>query len=250
MIDKDIGFNRNVKLDWLNAMASYVSETYNLLEIRERLDTIMLDVEGVETKRKNIDILFNIWLKSREIAPDLYTEAKELFRNTDNPNDRLWLHYGLTLVYYSYFREVAILVGQISRFEDEFTKLMVKEKLIASRGELGSLERSLRYVLSSMKDWGVLSEGKNQSYYVANRKEFETSNEQFEAWLLACALKSHPASQLPFEDLLRLPELFPFMFNISVDTLRKHQCFNIYRQGAGLMMVELETNKYISNSGT
>jgi hypothetical protein len=70
-----------------------------------------------------------------------------------------------------------MLVGQISRYEDEFTKIMVKGKLIASRGELGSLERSLRYVISSMKDWGVSSEGKNQSYYIASRRNFKTSNE-------------------------------------------------------------------------
>ena len=240
MIDKDIGFNRNVKLDWLNAIASYVSETDDQLEIRERLETIMSDVNGVETKRKNIDILINIWLKSQETAPDLYAEAKELFNVVINPIDRLWLHYGLTLVYYPYFREVAMLVGQISRYEDEFTKIEVKEKLIASRGELGSLERSLRYVLSSMKDWGVLSEGKNQNYYIANRRKFETSNEQLEAWLLACALQAHPASQLPYEDLIRLPELFPFIINVSVDVLRNQKWFNVYRQGAGLIMVGLD----------
>ena len=133
-----------------------------------------------------------------------------------------------------------MLVGQTSRYEDEFTKIMVKEKLIASRGELGSIERSLRYVLSSMKDWEVLSEGKNQSYYVANRRSFKTSNGQLEAWLLACALQAHPASQLPYEDLIRLPELFPFIINVSVDVLRNQKWFNVYRQGAGLIMVGLD----------
>jgi hypothetical protein len=53
---------------------------------------------------------------------------------------------------------------------------------------------------------------------------------------------AHEASQLPSEDLLRLPELFLFNFNILVNTLRNHQRFNVYRQGAGLMMVELEAN--------
>jgi hypothetical protein len=36
-----------------------------------------------------------------------------------------------------------------------------------------------------------------------------------EAWLLAIALSVHPAEELPFADLLRLPELFPFRFAIS-----------------------------------
>ncbi len=239
MLNKNIGFNRNVKLDWLDAIASFVSETEDQLEIRDRLESIMFDVEGAETKRKNIDILVNIWLKSKEISPVLYSEAKELYNGIINPSDRLWLHYGLTLIYYPYFREIAMLVGQICRYEDQFNKTMVKEKLIGSRGELGSLERSLRYVLSSMKDWGVLSEGKNQSLYIANRKNFRTDYENLESWLLACSLHAHQASQLPFEDLLRLPELFPFSFSINVDLLRNNQKFYIHRQGAGLIMVEL-----------
>jgi len=239
MLDKNIGFNRNVKLDWLNAIASYVSETQDQKEIRERLEAIMLDVEGVETKRKNIDILINIWIKSEEISPGLTAEARNLYKTVVNPNDRLWLHYGLTMMYYPYFREIAMLVGQISRYEDEFTKIMVKEKLISSRGELGSLERSLRYVLSSMKDWGVLAEGKNQSIYITNRKKFKADNQNIETWLLACSLYAHPASQLPFEDLIRLPELFPFSFQSGIDQLRTNNKFIIQRQGAGLVMVEL-----------
>lgn len=241
MLNKNIGFNRNVKLDWLNTIASLVSESLDIQEIRTRLESIMRDVEGVETKRKNIDILVNIWLKSEEIAPNLYYEAKNLYIRIINPIDRIWLHYGLTLIYYAYFREVAMLVGQISRYEDEFTKIMVKEKLISSRGELGSLERSLRYVLSSMKDWGVLLMGKNQSKYVANRRIFRTNDMDLESWLLACALYAHPASQLAFEDLIRLPELFPFIFQLGVDQIRVMNKFNVYRQGAGLIMVELST---------
>lgn len=239
MLSKNIGFNRNVKLDWLDAIASFVLETEDQLEIRARLESIMFDVEGVETKRKNIDILVNIWLKTKENSPVLYSEAKELYSGIIIPSDRLWLHYGMTLIYYPYFREVALLVGQICRHEDQFTKIMVKERLIDSRGELGSLERSLRYVLSSMKDWGILSKGKNQSIYIANRKNFKTENKNLELWLLACSLHAHPANQLPFEDLLRLTELFPFRFSINVDHLRTNQKFYIQRQGAGIIMVEL-----------
>lgn len=238
MVDKNIGFNRNVKLDWLDAVASFVSETEDQIEIRNRLDAIMPNVEGVETKRKNIDILVNIWLKSKDVSPNLYEDAKDLFLSIHNPVDRIWLHYGLTLIYYPYFRQIAVLVGQISRHEDEFTKIMVKEKLIASRGELGSLERSLRYVLSSMKDWGVLAEGKTQHSYIANRKKFHTDSNDLQAWLLACSLYAHPASQLPFEDLLRLPELFSFQFTINLDLLRNMPNFSVYRQGSGLNMVD------------
>jgi hypothetical protein len=58
-----------------------------------------------------------------------------------------------------------------------------------------------------------------------------------EAWLLACAVWAHPAAEVPFADLVRLPELFPFRFAIGVDGVRRSSLFEVQRQGAGWNMV-------------
>jgi hypothetical protein len=60
-----------------------------------------------------------------------------------------------------------------------------------------------------------------------------------EAWLLACALHAHPAEELPFADLVRLPELFPFRFTVTVDALRQRPRFDVQRQGPGWEMVRV-----------
>ena len=57
--------------------------------------------------------------------------------------------------------------------------------------------------------------------------------------MLQAALAAHPAQDLPFADLVRLPELFPFRFTLSVDDLRQTERFEVHRQGMGWDMVRL-----------
>lgn len=57
-----------------------------------------------------------------------------------------------------------------------------------------------------------------------------------------CAVKRgyNVLSRLPLEDLLRLPELFPFRFTVNADLLRRSGWFEVYRQGSGWDMVALQ----------
>ncbi len=53
------------------------------------------------------------------------------------------------------------------------------------------------------------------------------------------ALTAHPAEELPSSDLVRLPELFPFRFTLTVEDLRGSTRFAVHRQGLGWDMVGL-----------
>ena len=239
-MDKGIGFNRSIFLPWLDAAAAFCAETDDPAEIRERLEPVVgQHLKGVEARRKTIDILINIWLKSADVVPDLRTEAVSWFQTTPVIEDRLWLHYGLTLVYYPFFRECAAAIGQFSRYEGTITNRMVKQRLVAERGHLGSLDRSAQCVVASLRNWGILTESEKLHAYVPKRQGFSASSADLEAWLLACALRAHPAEELPFADLLHLPELFPFRFTLTVDHLRAHPWFAVQRQGAGWDMVRV-----------
>ena len=83
----------------------------------------------------------------------------------------------------------------------------------------------------------MLQPGDKRHTYVPQRQMLEASHTDLEAWLLACALRAHPAEELPFADLLRLPELFAFRFTLTVDHLRDHRWFAVQRQGPGWDMV-------------
>lgn len=239
-MDKGIGFNRTIYLAWLDATAAFCTETDDAAEIRERLEPVVgQHLKGVDARRKTMDILINIWLRSADIAPDLRAEAVSWFQATPVIEDRLWLHYGLTLVYYPFFRECTAAIGQFGRYEAAITNRMVKQRLVAERGHLGSLDRAAERVVASLRNWGILTESEQRHAYVPKRQGFSASSVNLEAWLLACALRAHPAEELPFADLPHLPELFPFRFTLTVDHLRGHPWFLVQRQGAGWDMVQV-----------
>jgi hypothetical protein len=233
-MDKGIGFNRNIYLAWLDAAAALCGETDDPAEIRARLEPVVArDLAGVEARRKTIDILISIWLKSGDVAPELHAAALKWFQTTPVAGDRLWLHYGLTLFYYPFFRECTVVIGQFNRRESSVTTRMVKQRLVAERGHLGSLDRAVERVVASLRNWGILTRSDQRHAYALQRRAFPASGTDLEAWLLACALHAHPAEELPFADLLHLPELFPFRFTLAVDHLRAHPWFAVQRQGAG-----------------
>ena len=237
-MDKGIGFNRNIKLDWLDTTAAFCAETDDPAEIRARLQQILAqDRTGKEAIRKSIDVLLHIWHKSQESVPDLRQQAIHTFQTTAVPGDRLWLHYGLTVVAYPFFWQCASTIGQLIRFEDTITNRMVVKRMTAELGELGSLERSVRRVIASLRDWNILTDSGKQHAYLPRYHALSASTLELEAWLLACVLKAHPGEELPFPDLVNHPALFPFHFTTTAGQLRDHAAFAIHRQGLGLDMV-------------
>ena len=237
-MDKGIGFNRTIRLPWLDAAAALCAESDDSAAIRARLEpAVGQDLEGAEARRKTIDILINIWLKSSDVVPELYAQAVSWFQSTQAIGDRLWLHYGLTMAYYPFFRECLVAIGQFSRYEEAITNKRVKQRLALERGHLGSLDRAAERVVASLRNWGILATSDRRYAYVPMRQALSASSAGLEAWLLACALYAHPAEELPFADLVRLPELFPFRFTLGLDHLRQHPWFAVQRQGAGWDMV-------------
>ncbi len=251
-MDKGIGLDRTIRLPWLDAAAAFCAEGGGWVEestplppsdaaaIRARLEPVVgQDLKGAEARRKTIDILIHVWLKSRDGVPALHARAVEWFPHMQVPGDRLWLHYGLTLVTYAFFRQCLVAIGQFSRAGVAITTRMVKQRLAAERGHLGSLDRSTERAMASLRDWGVLVEAEGRHAYAPRRQAVSASSGELEAWLLACALHAHPAEELPFADLLRLPELYPFRFTLTLDYLRGHPWFAVQRQGGGWDMVRV-----------
>jgi hypothetical protein len=237
-MDKGIGFNRNIKLEWLNAAAAFCAGTDDPAQIRARLEPVLAqDRTGKEAIRKSIDILINIWLNSGDIAPGLRQQAVTYFQVAAAPDDRIWLHYGLTMLYYPFFRQCVTAIGQLGRYRDAVTNKMVVKRMVDELGQLGSLERSVQRVVASLRDWGVLAPSDQRYAYRPQYQAFGASGLELETWLLTCTLQAHPVEDIPFVDLLNLPALFPFCFTVTISDLRQLPGFEVQRQGMGLDMV-------------
>lgn len=238
-MDKGIGFSRTILLDWLDVTASMCVQKMEPLGIRQRLaDTISGTVTGTDAQRKTIDVLSAIWVKTEKTAPSLRQEALALFPTLSTSEERLWLHYGMTLVCYPIFRKVAAAIGQISRTEEIITRKMIKDRIASEYGHLGALDRSVERIIASLTNWGALSvTDEIQNYKIVLRRFSSTENLQL--WLLGSALYAHPSDGIPFDDLVYLPEIYPFKLTVGVESLRRNRRFEVQRQGGGLEMVRL-----------
>ena len=239
-MDKGLGFIRTIRLPWLDATAALCAELDAPADIRRRLDALLLaEMSGADARRKTIDVLLGIWLKTVQKAPALRAEALDRFQQMQQVGDRVWLHYGLALVAYPYFRECAALVGQSARAGEMITTANIKQRVTAERGQLGSLKRATERILASLRDWRLLVDAGQRNIYRACYQELAAGDVALELWLLGCALVAHPAEELPFADLIRLPELFPFRFALGIDQLRRDPRFAVQRQGDGWDAVRL-----------
>ena len=238
-MDKGIGFSRTITLDWLDVTASLCVQGVEPIQIRQHLaDTISGTVTGKDAQRKTIDVLLAIWVKTEKSAPKIRQQALAIFPTLSLSEERLWLHYGMTLVCYPFFRKCVAAIGQVSRTDELITRKMIKDRIAGDYGHLGALDRSVERIIASLTNWGALGKtNQNDKYQISSRK-FQ-STDIMQSWLLSCALFSHPSEAIPFDDLVHLPELYPFKFTIGVDNLRRDSRFEVQRQGGGLEMVSM-----------
>lgn len=248
-MDKNIGFRRNISLAWLDATAALCIKGQDPARIRAELDPLVGEkVASAANRRMALDTLLNIWVKTGETNPEFQEEAVELFAQAQTAADRLYLHYGLTLLRYDFFRLAAVIIGQLSRHSDTVTTAELKKKLFAELGQLGSVDNAAERIIYSLRDWGILLDSGRHLNYKPLLLALTTSPEG-QQWLLAVALAAHPALEMPFSDLVRLPELFPFRFTVSVDDLRQSPRFEVQRQGLGWDMVRLIPGVRVSIQG-
>src|SRR5690349_14285690 len=125
-IDKGLGFIRNINLTWLDAAADARLRREDIPSMRQDLDQrLQKEIAGLESRRKTIDVLVAIWHRNVEINPELFNQALEVLPRLAI-NERIWLHYGLILLYYPFFRQTAAIVGQFARTGEPITRAAVK----------------------------------------------------------------------------------------------------------------------------
>jgi hypothetical protein len=145
----------------------------------------------------------------------------------------------MILAQYPFFRVCMSAIGQLSRTEETVSRPIIKKKVAAELGNLGSIERAIERLFKTLLDWEVLIPDTDQKEFKILPRTVVSSMKELEFWLLFSALLTHPSDAIPFEDLLRLPELFPFRFSVTIDDLRRNSTFEVQRQGGVLDMVKL-----------
>jgi hypothetical protein len=227
-----IGFDRPLKLDWLDATAGITRETDDIEQIRSYLHEYLAESHpNHAARKKTITVLTRVWSRIPESDRSHRERAFALLPGL-NQADRVWLHWGMCLLAYPFFRDVVRTVGYSLRYYGSFSKQEVIQRMSETWGERATVPRAAQRVIESLNNWDVTirCKGKGRCGCAAH---LATSNKDVEIWLLKVALCANPIDSLPVDQIRTLPETFPFSCSLPIPDILESGEFVVSQVGNG-----------------
>jgi hypothetical protein len=234
---KVVGISQKIKRSWLDAALDRLVETTEKAKLRSFMDDhLSAELPSEVSKAKAIGIILRIWsgIPTERIA--LRHRAIALVPRISG-QERIWLHWGMTSLAYPFFRDTAEVIGRLLALQNDFTTGQVQGRIVTEWGDRTTSKEATQKLITSLLDWGVL-ESETQGHFLSAKK-MTASIPELQVWFLEAMLTASLSDEIEVSQLLRLPELFPFKLNIAVTDIRKHDGFNIHRQGLDTDMVAL-----------
>ena len=235
-----IGFDRRLELDWLDTIVGLCQESMAPRIVADHLGKRLEgEIAGTEARRKTITVLLRIWVNVPSEYHSLRDEAFQLASQV-NARDRLWLHWGMSLLAYPFFRDVAATIGQLSRLQGTFSQAQILRRMVENWGQRTTLQRAGQRLLRTFVDWDLLRDTGTRGSYDAV-PPLQTEHQTLALWLLQCALQANEADQIPLRELGQLSYTFPFDLLPFIGDIRRSKRFEVSRQGLDLEMVSTRT---------
>jgi len=237
-----VGISHRLKRAWLDDVLDRLVQTTEEKELRVFVDQRLLDeLPGKEARAKAAGILLRIWsgVDSKHLA--MRDRAVALLPRISG-QERIWLHWGMTALAYPFFRDLAEVIGRMLTLQDDFTTAQVQARMKTAWGDRATSKEAAQKLITGMVDWEVLRATKTKGQFLLARK-MTTGVKDLELWLLEAMLSASASDEIEAHQLLRLPESFPFSFTVGVGDLRRHEGFDIHRQGLDMDMVSVRQLK-------
>ena len=216
MIDRPrmIGYNRTVKLRWLDETLDLFLAGMSDADIYEALRERLKDELSVGStaqrgsREKTITLLMKTWVRVPPPLRELREDCLHLLQGVRR-SERLPLHWGMTMAVYPFWRVVADVTGRLFRLQGTAAAMQVQRRVKELLGERETAARSARYVLRAFADWGVIVDSVRNGEY-SPAPPFSVADSKLAVWLLEAAVVSASGGVLEFRSLVNGPCLFPF----------------------------------------
>jgi hypothetical protein len=233
-----IGYNRTVKLRWLDETVDLLlageSEAAISDTLRQRLgDQLSVGSHALRGSReKTITLLLKTWVRVPSRIEGLRDDAiRELGKV--RRAERLPFHWGMTMAAYPFWRVVADVTGRLLRLQASASASEVQRRVRELYGERETVSRSARYVLRAFADWGVVVETDAKGRYVGANPT-RVDDPPAATWLLEATMFAGETSSTDFRSLANSPALFPFQLTrITSDALTASRRLEVVRHGVG-----------------
>ena len=202
-----IGFDRKVRCDWLDAVATRYAEGMTSAELRRFAHRMLGSVYPEENARaKTLTVIFHLWVNVPQEAVALRDAASRLLLS--NPAGRhLALHWGLGVATYPFFHDLAESAGHLLASQDRVS-LAELQRLLAERWGRGpTVTRAAQRIVHSWIDWGALRETDARGVHAGPRRV--ALSEELAAWMAEAVRVGRDASA-PARYALASAALFPF----------------------------------------
>ena len=156
-----IGFDRKIRLRWLDATAEWTAQGLAAPAIRGQLERLLdghVAGEGSHSARgKTMTVLLHVWTAVPDAVAPLRDDGLALLRGRAG-RDRLPLHWGMCLATYPFFRDVAAATGRLLALQGSAGLSQVVRRMTESWGERTTVTRAVQRVVRSFVEWGALVE--------------------------------------------------------------------------------------------
>ena len=132
-----IGFDRDIKLEWLDAVATQVAAGRSTRDVRASIHQMLggVSASGKPTAAlaKTTTVLLHIWSQVQHAAVPLRDRIAAVIPDL-SPSERLAAHWSLCLATYPFFLDVAANVGRLVSLQGEVSLASLRRRLAERLG--------------------------------------------------------------------------------------------------------------------
>ncbi len=225
-----IGFDRMIKIEWLDAAAGKMQNERDVKEIRNYLHNLIKNEHpAFEARCKTVSVLMRIWFLVPEEHVPMRDKALQVIDKTSQ-QERLLIHWGMLLLAYPFFRDTVTVIGGLFSLQGKFSISQVFRKMEQSWGQRTTIKRAIRRIVRSLYEWGVIEETTERGVYRPSAK-VDTLATDLELWFIETVLRSGTSDFIAFEHLHNMSCAFPFSLSVSISDLFESGKFEISLQG-------------------
>ena len=199
-----IGFDRFIKLEWIEAALNVRAGLTSLEELNAVLNSAGLSVAAVKKTRT---VLNRLWLEPRPELTDFANRGAELHR-LQSGLPIAALGWGMAIATYPFFGKVAELVGRLSAMQGDCAAAEVHRRMSELYGEREGTYRMTNMVLQSQADWGAI-ERVEKGKRLIRRPATTVANDGAVVWLMEAALR-YTGKPMPVATLQSTAVIYPF----------------------------------------
>lgn len=229
--DRIVGFDRKIRLEWLDAAAAWTAEGCPAGEVRARLNDLLDGrVAGVKAKANTVSVLVHVWVQVPAGLEALRDDGLRLLEDR-RKSDRLPLHWGMCVATYPFFRSVASAAGRLTAVQGTASLAQITRRVTERWGERSTVTRAVQRVVRSFVLWGVLTEREDRGVFAPGARLRLQKADPAGPWLLEAALSEFGGSPRPLDALRKDPALFPFAMEVTATGLAGRPGVEVHRQG-------------------